>query len=260
MKNILIIDDDVGAIHNITNILLDASDYHLCLFKDNPLEAIAYAEKEPVDVAFLDIQMPMMNGTELASKLSEINPNIKIVYITGYSYEKDEILAKSPSNVVTILSKPFSSSEFSKVLLSLSLSTPSFYLSTFGSFDLLIDGKPVLFPSRKSKELLAYLVNQNGKSVTMEEALCALWPDTDISKAKILYRDAVWKLRKTLNEHNLSSLVSFERAVSRIKKIIPCDYWETIAKKKSETYRGEYLTGYEWSLETQYYLNNLLSY
>lgn len=259
MKNILIIDDDINAINNITSILLDASSYHLSLFKDQPLAAISYAEKEPVDIAFLDIQMPAMNGTELAKKLSKINPNIKIVYITGYSYEKEEILAKSPPNVVTILSKPFSSSELTKVLSSLSILNPSIYLSTFGNFDLLIDGKAISFSSRKSKELLAYLVNQNGKSVTMEEAICALWPDTEINKAKILYRDAVWKLRKSLNEHNLSSLVNFERALLSVNKIIPCDYWEALSNKKSDSYRGEYMNAYEWSLETQYFLNSLLS-
>ncbi len=258
MTNILIVDDDINAINNVTAVLLDHSDYRLSLFKDNPLSCLEYASENPVDIAFLDIQMPEIQGDDLAEKLIKINPNIKIVFITGYIYEKERLLSKSPSNIVTILNKPFSKLDFEELLASLCAQEPHYSLSTFGNFDLFMNHLAIPFPSKKSKELLAYLVDRNGKNVTMEEAICALWPDTDLAKAKLLYRDAVWKLRKLLKERHLEALVTFERALTHVNKIIPCDYWEAIEAKKSDKYRGSYLTSYEWSLETQDYLTNLL--
>ncbi len=47
-------------------------------------EAIFFVEKNAVELAILDIRMPVMNGIELAVKLREIRPNLLIVFISAY--------------------------------------------------------------------------------------------------------------------------------------------------------------------------------
>lgn len=47
----------------------------------------------------------------------------------------------------------------------------------FGNFDLLVDGKRVAFKRAKSKELMAYLIDRHGASVTRREAFAVLWED-----------------------------------------------------------------------------------
>lgn len=47
-------------------------------------KALAWAEKHPVDVAFLDIEMRGMNGIELARHLKAIDENIQVVFVTAY--------------------------------------------------------------------------------------------------------------------------------------------------------------------------------
>lgn len=51
----------------------------------NAADALSFAESEPCDVAFLDIDMQDMNGIELAKKLKMKKSNINIVFSTGYS-------------------------------------------------------------------------------------------------------------------------------------------------------------------------------
>ncbi len=48
-------------------------------------EALAYAKSTMVDIAFLDIDMRMMDGLTLAQRLQEINDKINIIFITGHS-------------------------------------------------------------------------------------------------------------------------------------------------------------------------------
>ena len=43
-----------------------------------------YARENPVEAAFLDIEMPVMNGLVLAQKLRELIPGIVIIFVTGY--------------------------------------------------------------------------------------------------------------------------------------------------------------------------------
>src|SRR5574344_1448396 len=128
---------------------------------------------------------------------------------------------------------------------------------TFGAFDLFVNDVPIRFTSSKSKELLALLVAYDGSSLTMDDAICHLWPEKDIDLAKRLYRDAVWRLRSALKEYGLSFLVDFKRAVLYLQKDgVECDYWSFLHEKKG-SYGGRFLIGYDWSLDYQNHLGGL---
>ena len=43
----------------------------------------------------------------------------------------------------------------------------------------------------------------------MEQAITALWPDKPLEKSKILYRDAVWRLRQTLKENEFTVVPTY---------------------------------------------------
>lgn len=49
-----------------------------------PTEALAFAQENQVDVAFLDQEMPGMDGMALGKKLTELYPNINLIYTTAY--------------------------------------------------------------------------------------------------------------------------------------------------------------------------------
>ena len=50
----------------------------------NSLEAYEWVKEHPVDVALLDIEMPHMSGIELAKRIKETDPTIRLVFVTAY--------------------------------------------------------------------------------------------------------------------------------------------------------------------------------
>ena len=62
------------------------------------LDALELGKKEQFDLAILDIDMPLMDGLTLAKKLQELQPNINIVFATGYpeyALQAYDVLASS---------------------------------------------------------------------------------------------------------------------------------------------------------------------
>ena len=50
----------------------------------NPVLALKENKNSKIDIAFLDIEMPELNGIQLAKSLKSINPTINIVFVTAY--------------------------------------------------------------------------------------------------------------------------------------------------------------------------------
>ncbi len=73
---------------------------------DNGLSAYHRLREEPFGLLLTDIVMPEMDGIELARRASELDPDIKIMFITGFA-----AVALNPDNRAPkdakILSKPF---------------------------------------------------------------------------------------------------------------------------------------------------------
>lgn len=121
-------------------------------------------------------------------------------------------------------------------------------ITCFHCFDCKFEGKTVEFPSKKSKELFALLIMLRGRVLSMEKAITYLWPDKDLEKSKILYRDAIWKLRKLFQEINFKG-VNFKRGMTILNvDYIICDYYQVLDDKIP--YNGDPLMPeYDWSMD-----------
>lgn len=245
---IIVVDDETAPLHLFlegTLALDHATDYHF--FHDDTEKILKYCRDFPVDGAFLDVRMPRVDGVDLARQIIAIHPQIRIVFVTGFNITLEDIDEAVRSNVIGIAFKPLNEMDLSRYLDAMKQQKTILVARTFGSFDCFIHGQLVRFSSTKSKELFAYLIVNDGKSVTMNQAITALWPDREIDKAKILYRDAVWRLRSTLSDIGFPC-VEFGRAVLTLNKAdIQCDYYDLLAGKDVD-YPGEFLASYEWSL------------
>ena len=49
-----------------------------------PIDALNDNTLVNIDIAFLDIEMPGMNGIQLAKMLKKVNPRINIIFVTAY--------------------------------------------------------------------------------------------------------------------------------------------------------------------------------
>lgn len=157
MKKIILVDDELSSIQKMISMLIDQYDLSFCMLKEDPLKAIEYIRNFDVSAAFLDINMPLINGINLAEKLIHINSNIKIIFITGYYYDKKYLEQKFKNNLLSIIEKPFTKEEFKKILDAINGDLSNYFLHTFGNFDLLNNNSPLNFYSKKAKNCLHFL-------------------------------------------------------------------------------------------------------
>ncbi len=84
-ETILLVEDD-EAILDLGKMILDNLGYTV-LAARTPVDAINLVEEHPEDIHLLitDVVMPEMHGRELAEKLSAIRPDLKCLYMSGYT-------------------------------------------------------------------------------------------------------------------------------------------------------------------------------
>lgn len=93
------------------NVTLEAD---ITSYQDARKFFFAWEEKRDTDILLLDIEMPGMNGVELARKLREYRDNVQIIFITGnpeYVFEGYDVEA------VSYLVKPIREKQLEKALL-----------------------------------------------------------------------------------------------------------------------------------------------
>ena len=82
--NIIILDNHKLIIaelrRQVTAVLPGAE----CVCFTKQREAIEHVRKNRVDVALLDVDMPGLNGIEVAERMCQINPRLNIIFVTGY--------------------------------------------------------------------------------------------------------------------------------------------------------------------------------
>lgn len=126
------------------------------------------------------------------------------------------------------------------------------YIRMFGNFDVFINGKPVLFRNKKSKELLALLVTHRGGLVSAEEVIASLWENEPVNKTTLSrYRKVAMRLNRTLEEYGIEDIVFTENRHRRVDTSkFKCDYIEYISGKTDRNLPVDtFLKQYSWSEE-----------
>jgi two-component system nitrogen regulation response regulator NtrX len=111
-QKILIIDDERN-IRRTLDMILTGEGYEVFAFESGK-DGLDILQKEPIEVALLDIVMPDINGLELLPQLLKIRPNLAVIMISGHSTVQDAVQA-TKLGAYDFLEKPLSRE---KVLLS----------------------------------------------------------------------------------------------------------------------------------------------
>ena len=226
-------------------------------------DALEWLEGHSADLALLDIDMPGMNGLELAGRIRKIHPGIAIIFITAFSQYALEAYEVHP---VSYLLKPFDQASLAReVEYALGGRTPKkpshIMMQTFGHFEILVDGTALAFRRSKSKELLAYLVDRRGAGVTRQDAFAALWEDRayDVSMQKQM--DVVIRsLRDTLQKYGIGDVFELKSRNLRVRpEMIDCDLYRFLEgdEEAVNAYFGEYMSQYTWASNTEAQLAQL---
>ncbi len=117
MARILLAEDDTSLRGFVTGALEKAG--HVVVPCVDGLEALEAHRKDPTlyDLLLTDIVMPGMDGIELSTIVKEIQPAIKIMFITGFAGMAVEDGANTP-----VVSKPFHLGDLVKAVNELFLS------------------------------------------------------------------------------------------------------------------------------------------
>lgn len=111
--NVAICDDNILIINQVTSFLKDYSktnNYQFDIFCFNGSSEMLKSSRI-FDMAYLDVEMPEVNGLELTKKLKDKNPNIIIFIITSHQGYLDDAMGL---NVFRFLSKPIDKKRFLK--------------------------------------------------------------------------------------------------------------------------------------------------
>lgn len=220
-------------------------------------DVLAFIEDYACDVAFLDVEMAGLNGVELAEQLKLRNPEVNIIFATGFSSYQGSAFDIHASGY---LMKPITAEKVKKELDNLRRPVPEskrMQVRCFGNFEVYLDGAPLEFKYQKTKELLAYLVDRKGALCTNGEIIANLFGDDNHDAyLRSLRKD----LLDTLETAGSADIVKQQRGrLGIVPEAIRCDYYDWCAgKRMGNTYLGEYMAQYSWSEYTNAALQQII--
>ncbi|WP_026524932.1 response regulator [Butyrivibrio sp. MB2005] len=261
--NILAVDSNEASLKKMKTILGKVKPDANCFYFDSPLSALAKAREEEMDVAFLDVNMPELSGIDLGKYLSELNPYINLIYVsdeTEHAYDAMKLHASG------YIKKPGTGAEFQKELEymrypEMRKKFKRVFAQTFGNFELFVDGEPVDFKYKRTKEIVALLIANKGAQTTNGEIIANLWEDDGDPEKKLSYLCNLRQdLQNTFKKLKLDGIILKQRGSMAIAKDrIECDYYDWLENKDKSKYKyaGEFLSQYSWS---EFYMAELDEY
>jgi PAS domain S-box-containing protein len=106
---VLVVEDE-PAIREVIRRILGRSGYEV-LMTESPLDALdrAGSHDGPIDLLITDVVMPKMRGKDVAERIRQLRPNVKVLFMSGYARP---VLTRSGSLEpgATLVEKPFSES------------------------------------------------------------------------------------------------------------------------------------------------------
>lgn len=84
MLKCIIVDDEFPAREELKFFITENKNFELVTEYENPLNLLKDKRLNDINVVFLDINMPELDGISVGKILKNINPNLKIIYISAY--------------------------------------------------------------------------------------------------------------------------------------------------------------------------------
>ncbi|ATW25614.1 response regulator [Candidatus Formimonas warabiya] len=284
MLQVYIIDDELPALQELGYLLRGYPELAVGGMFKNPLEAMKKMEQDKPDVVFLDIDMPNINGIELALKLQELYQGVVIVFVTAHAEFSLEAFRTYPLDYIL---KPVDEDRFHQTIRHMlqqhrlrqtgSRKQSTISLRCFGKLELSREGETreiMKLTNRKMRELFAYLIVHFGREVSRKELIDVLFEGVEDKKTINHLHVTVYNLRNMLESFGVdrSHLLIRESYTLEVAPGI-CDYIDFVnfinthafldagnvqaAEHLIESYQGPFLGGedYIWVMETWNWLD-----
>lgn len=220
--------------------------------------ALAWARENLVDVAFLDIEMPVMNGIELARCLKKLDENIRIIFVTAF---EQYALQAFGVDAVGYLLKPYLSEDIDKQLKKASyiksIPKKEIQIQTMPDFVIRVNGEQLKLGNTKQEELMAFLVDRGENGVTKRDAVSCLWQGYSSDS---IYWTTMSRLKAILEKAEIADIIVTNGQRKCINTdMVECDLYQMLKGEASaiENYKGEYLKRFSWAEERNAQLSKI---
>ena len=246
---ILVVEDESILLRQMTRRVHEALPEAEIVAFDNADDAIEALPSGMVSIAFLDIAIGTVTGVDLARCVKTAYPECDIVFTTGYSEYAPKAFELGASDY---LMKPVTVEKIEHALSQLRHTAlkenmgKGFFIRCFGDFEVYYDGEPVVSFTKRSKELLAYLVNKAGVLCPVTEICNVIFRNSSDSYIRVAKKDLV----KTLSETGKEDILIKGWGVLGIdRKKVRCDYFDYLDGKPGalNLYHGVYMSQYDWA-------------
>lgn len=261
--HVICVDDERPALDNFRLTVAPFLEIEsLQLFQEGKA-ALDWAREYPVDVAFLDMEMPGIHGLQLAMELKEINQNVRIVFITAYGKYALEAFCV---DAVGYVLKPYTRKDIRKELDKAALMQPKtskrVTIQTIPTFSVSVNGIPLRLGREKVIELFALLADQGERGITSSEGIAYLWPDRPgDANTQALFRVTYKRLADALEEAGVGDII-VSRGNRRFLRVeaVDCDLYRILSgdRNAARRYVGDYLSEYSWAEEKNAQLYRML--
>ena len=275
----LIVDDEERA-QNLLRILLERLEFvtetdHIHLFS-SAHTVLEYLSSHNADIMFLDIEMPVINGIDLAKQISEfVSHPPEIIFVTAFP---QYALKAWELNAFGYIVKPYNPQQLRQVLERVlkylgkfppvdsadgnrqipvqteshpKISPRSLQICCFPDFEVLFQGKPLEFQSKKAQELLAFLVHNRGNWVSIDKITFALLENCEEHSSKNYSRTILYRLKKTLEKIGCEDIVESAYGKLRVNpQYFSCDYYNYLDGDYN-LFQGDYMGEYHWAETTR---------
>lgn len=225
MKSIscIIIDDEELARKLLENYI-EKVDFLVCNTSfENPLDGLSYLKENPVDLVFLDIQMPELSGTDLAEIISDFDT--KVIFTTAYS---EYALEGFELAAVDYLLKPITFKRFLSAVEKLPKKELSHneHIIIKSGYDLhKVTPEEIIYIESDSEYVRYHL--EGGKKIMSNQSLSKLLFKLPTSFVQV-HRSFI------VNGNKVSGLKGRELLINDIKIPVSDSYYEKVKKKLFE--------------------------
>ena len=247
----IVVDDEIYMLENLLEAVSVSNDIESVKSFSTCSKALEFVENNDIDVAFLDINMRGIGGLGLAEKIIKLQPQCKIIFCTGH---EEYAVSAFQLHVTGYLMKPITSQAVQKEIdhiKGIKNNEKLLEIKCFGNFEVLYNGETLPFKRKKTKELLAVLVDRNGSGITVKQICAILFnDDSDDVKNAAYLRQLILDLKNTLKLIDAEKVLQHDTPYYRIDtNFVNCDYFSYLITGKPKFY-GEYMSQYSWAEST----------
>ncbi|WP_145049644.1 response regulator [Paenibacillus xylanexedens] len=209
---VIIIDDEYYALRNLKSKLEKIDGIEVVAMYEDPAIALDEMSITQPDLAFLDIEMPEIDGINLLGMMFKERPDMDFVFTSAYHAYVTETLE---TKALDFLVKPvkfeqlYVTLEKIKKIRTKSSIVHKIEVKCFGDFVVAIDGKRIddNWRTKKTEELFAYLLCMNGKSVSRDRIINDIWPEPSMEKGYANLYTTQYYLKKRLDTFGIQHVL-----------------------------------------------------